>query len=70
MKFVSAFLLIGLMLPASGHALEPDWQGYERILSAHVSEGVRDGVTLTTVDYPAIRQDAGLAEATETACRI
>jgi len=58
MTFVRTLFLIGLMLPASAQAVEPDWQGYERILSSHVSEGVRDGVTLATVDYPAIKKDA------------
>jgi len=57
-QYIGGLLLIGLMLPAPARAVEPDWQGYARILRMHVSEGVRDGVTLATVDYPAIRQDS------------
>ncbi len=46
------------MWPAVLLAAEPDWQGYARILRAHVSRGVRDGVRLATVDYPAVARDA------------
>ena len=47
---VLMFAFVGITVAA-----EPDWSDYERLLKAHVTQGVSDGVPLAQVDYPAIR---------------
>lgn len=44
-----------LMIPLSGAAAEPNWGDYGELLATHVSPGMKNGVALNAVDYPALK---------------
>ena len=46
-----------ILLSASVHAEEPDWNGYSALLKAHVQSGEKHGIALNLVDYPALAAD-------------
>ncbi|MCB1692227.1 MAG: DUF547 domain-containing protein [Pseudomonadales bacterium] len=61
---VLMFLLAGWSaLPAL--AQEPDWRSWAKVLSAHVSQGERDGISANLVDYDAIAGDPDFDTAVE-----
>lgn len=61
-----------LILAANGafvfpvFAGNPDWSGYERILSQYVNADVRDGIAFNWVDYQALRTDPSFGKILHT----
>lgn len=54
-----------LLSPLSGAATEPDWGLYQELLASHVHPGVKNGVALKVVDYPALKSSGDLDQVAE-----
>lgn len=60
-KLLVPWLFAWLLLsPVSGAATEPDWSGYQKLLASHVHAGMKNGVALNAVDYPALKASGDL----------
>lgn len=62
-KPIKAVLIIGIICQAwAVSAEEPDWTAYQAVLD-HVMPGVKNGVRVALVDYPAIIENGSLDKA-------
>ena len=55
-------VLVLMLLPATGLAQTPDWPLYDEVLIEHVHPGVKDGLAVNLVDYPALKADPQFKE--------